>query len=556
MKKLSDFVQIAGDDASIDDVSIAGLSYDSRQCRKGWAFFAFLPISGGADGQQFIADALRSGAAAIICTRNRCTVNLAADNPSVRFIFCTNPQAQYAAWCRIFFGAPDEGLKIIGVTGTDGKTSTCIFLHRLLSAQGIRTGLLSTVSMDDGTGLCDSPYRQSTPEADQIYAFLHRCRANGVQVVIMEATSHALSPATSRLSQLRFYGAIYTTISSEHLEFHKTIADYVDCKLNLARQTTSDGFVLYPNDSPYMDRIIESFKGYRISGYDLDNLKITSQQLDHLDFHEKHQMEATVREAADCTVTETADCAVTETEDCSDSDEQASPAKSRMQAVTRFCYGPEMFLSNAIAALEAAGLIIGKPLPLSLLSNLRPIKGRMEVIRTDNGAFLIDFAHTADSYERLFSFVRRVCPGKRLIAVFSSGGRRDSVKRPRLGEIASRNCQAIILTSEDPRDEGFDRITEGIMKGIDAARAAVYFIPDRKEAIRKAAELSDSDTIALLLGKGHEKTIEFERGRKVSWDEMKALKEVLQENRQEFSQEALQESQSSMRHSSQKEVSQ
>ncbi|MGP1419329.1 MAG: Mur ligase family protein [Sphaerochaetaceae bacterium] len=538
MKKLSDFVQIAGDDApiAIADVPIAGLSYDSRQCRKGWAFFAFLPISGGADGQEFIADALKSGAAAIICTRNRYTMNLAADNPSARFIFCTNPQAQYAAWCRIFFGAPDEGLQIIGVTGTDGKTSTCAFLHQLLSAQGIRTGLLSTVSLDDGTGLCDSPYRQSTPEADQIYAFLSRCRANGVRVVIMETTSHALSPATSRLSQLRFSGAIYTTISSEHLEFHKTIADYVDCKLNLARQTISDGFVLYPNDSPYADKIIESFRGNRISGYDLDNLKITSQQLDHLDFYEKHQMEAAMRETADCAVTENADCAGGE--------EPKAPEKSRMQTLTRFCYGPEMFLSNAIAALEAAGLIIGKPLSPGLLSNLRPIKGRMEVIRTDNGTFLIDFAHTADSYERLFSFVRRVCPGKQLIALFSSGGRRDSVKRPRLGEIASRNCQAIILTNEDPRDEGFDRITSDIMRGIDAARTAVYFIPDRKEAIRKAVNLSDSDTITLLLGKGHEKTIEFEKGRKVSWDEMKALKEVLQE------------SQCSMRHLSRKEVSQ
>lgn len=538
MKKLSDFVQNAGDDApiAIADVPIAGLSYDSRQCRKGWAFFAFLPISGGADGQEFIADALKSGAAAIICTRNRRTMNLAADNPSARFIFCTNPQAQYAAWCRIFFGAPDEGLQIIGVTGTDGKTSTCAFLHQLLSAQGIRTGLLSTVSLDDGTGLCDSPYRQSTPEADQIYAFLSRCRANGVRVVIMETTSHALSPATSRLSQLRFSGAIYTTISSEHLEFHKTIADYVDCKLNLARQTISDGFVLYPNDSPYADKIIESFRGNRISGYDLDNLKITSQQLDHLDFYEKHQMEAAMRETADCAVSEAADCAGGE--------EPKAPEKSRMQTLTRFCYGPEMFLSNAIAALEAAGLIIGKPLSPGLLSNLRPIKGRMEVIRTDNGTFLIDFAHTADSYERLFSFVRRVCPGKRLIALFSSGGRRDSVKRPRLGEIASRNCQAIILTNEDPRDEGFDRITSDIMRGIDAARTAVYFIPDRKEAIRKAVNLSDSDTITLLLGKGHEKTIEFEKGRKVSWDEMKALKEVLQE------------SQCSMRHLSRKEVSQ
>lgn len=554
MKKLSDFVQIAGDDApiAIADVPIAGLSYDSRQCRKGWAFFAFLPISGGADGQEFIADALKNGAAAIICTRNRYTMNLAADNPSARFIFCSNPQAQYAAWCRIFFGAPDEGLRIIGVTGTDGKTSTCAFLHQLLSAQGIRTGLLSTVSMDDGTGLCDSPYRQSTPEADQIYAFLSRCRANGVRVVIMEATSHALSPATSRLSQLRFSGAIYTTISSEHLEFHKTIADYVDCKLNLAGQTISDGFVLYPNDSPYADKIIESFKGNRISGYDLDNLKITSQQLDHLDFYEKHKMEAAMREAADCAGTEAADCA--------GSEKPKAPAKSPMQTLTRFCYGPEMFLSNAIAALEAAGLIIGKPLSPGLLSNLRPIKGRMEVIRTDNGTFLIDFAHTADSYERLFSFVRRVCPGKRLMALFSSGGRRDSVKRPRLGEIASRNCQAIILTNEDPRDEGFDRITSDIMKGIDAARTAVYFIPDRKEAIRKAVKLSDSDSITLLLGKGHEKTIEFEKGRKVSWDEMKALKEVLQESRQEVSQEvsqeALQESQCSMRHLSQKEVSQ
>lgn len=461
---------------------VSSLCFDSRKCTADSAFFAFQSQAGGADGQQFIASAIGLGATVIICRNNEETLALSCEFPSVRFVFCPEPQAVFSRWCSLFWDEPQKKLRIIGITGTDGKTSTCDFLYQLLKNHGHRTALLSTVSMDDGKVFSDSPYRQSTPEADCIYSFLSRCVKNHVGVVVLEATSHALSHLTSRLRDIVFDGAVFTTISSEHLEFHGTLAGYVDSKLNLARQTRSDGFLVYPQDSEYAGPICHAFSGEQKSAYRTP--EVTMENLAGLVF-------------------------------------------SFSGRSFRFCYGEAIFLKNAMAALQAARFASGEDIPVSDLENLVPVKGRMKVIHSDSGDFVIDFAHTADSFQRLFSFIKTVCPGKKLTVLFSCGGHRDTVKRPKMGVLAAGYCQTIILSDEDPRDEGFEKITADILSEADTSRNRLFLIPDRKTAIRKAVQLSDRQTVTLLLGKGHEKTIELGGGVKIPWDEEQTLKEAL-----------------------------
>lgn len=470
------------------DMHINGLSYDSRNIEEGWAFFAFLPISGGKAGDEFIEDALKRGASVIICRASDSSKALQSRYPDALFITNDNPQAEYSRWCSILHDQPQKDLQIIGVSGTDGKTSTCDFLYQILCTEGLHPGLLSTVSMDDGSGKRPSPYRQSTPEAEHIFQFLSDCKSNGLKTVIMEATSHSLSHVTSRLSQITFSGAIYTTISSEHLEFHHTIENYIQCKLNLARQTDSNGFVIYPKGSLHESAIHDSFKGLDISSYSTDCYSIASRKLDETIFNE------------DCTS-------------------------------IAFCYGEDVFLQNARAALVASEKILHRPLSAAVLSTLKPVEGRMEVLRTPNGIFIIDFAHTADAYMRLMTFIAKRCPDHSITAVFSSGGNRDRNKRSKMGRIAAQFCKTMILTSEDPRDEGFEHITADLLSDTAAFSPVIYRIPDRQLAISKAVSLSTPYTVTLLLGKGHEHTIEYEKGSAISWNEKEVLLKALKEAR-------------------------
>lgn len=467
------------------------LAYDSRKVAPSSVFFAFAPMPGGRPGSDFIADAIARGAAEVVCQDSPQAREQEALHPGVRFVFAANPQAEFSR--RTALRHPEAGsLRLVGVTGTDGKTTTCNFLHQILNLAGTRAGLLSTVSLDDGTRKRPSPYRQSTPEADALYAFLSSCAGNGLGTVVLEATSHALDPRTSRLSRLVFDGAVYTSLTSEHLEFHGSLEAYIQSKLNLARQTRGGGFVLAPEGGPRNAQIRQSFPGARFGTYGVSGLRVVSR-----------------------TLTETV--------------LQAGGQEGDGKPIVRFPYGEECYLANAAGALEAARLLTGRAIDASILGRLSPVEGRMEAFPTRRGLFIIDFAHTEDSFDRLMRFVRSQRPRARMCAVFSSGGRRDTAKRARMGAVAARFCQTIILTSEDPRDEGFERITADILQGVGASGARIILEPDRREAIREAARLSTEDAVTLLLGKGHERTIEFENGRKEPWSEKAALLSALEE---------------------------
>lgn len=464
---------------------IRDITMDSRRCVKDTVFFAFPPMGHGRSGDLFIEDAISRGSRTVVCARSKDTENLARRYPDVRFLFRKSPQEEFSRRAARICGNPQQKLRIIGITGTDGKTTTAFFLYTLLKNLGIKAGILSTVYLDDGSGITDSPYRQSTPEADVLFPFLSRCARNGVDTVVLEATSHALSPRTARLGPIVFEGAVYTTISSEHLDFHGSLQAYVGDKLNLARRTRKGGFVLSPSDGTYNDMIRQACPQAVFDTYTASSVRVL-----------RRDLESTVIGAGD--------------------------GKEVM-----FPYGEEVFLQNAVGALRAASLISGRELGFGELSGIARVKGRMQVIRTGRGLFVIDFAHTADAYERLMRFVTAAEKGRKICAVVSSGGQRDIGKRAMMGRICARYCSVIIITSEDPRDEGFSPVAADILEGIGVCPARVLQIPDRTEAIRTAVKLSDARTVTLLLGKGHEKTIEFQGGKKVPWDEEAVLQEAL-----------------------------
>lgn len=496
-----------------DDCDLTTLTYDSRTCQQDCAYFAFRGIH--ADGSLYIEEAIRNGAKLIVCSEEPQIIH-----PEIHYLITDHPRRMFARFAAAWYDYPAKDMQLIGVTGTDGKSSTCDFLWQLLNACGIHAGLLGTVAMDDGSYHGQSPYRQSTPEAFKIQGFLARCKENGLRTVILETTSHALSNEYDRLAELSYHCAIYTSISSEHLEFHKTIEAYVDAKLNLARRMTSDALLVYPADNKYGKLIRKTGHQAKqvmtcavVSVAATQSLMQDSPQ-DTTVNHQRADLLATITNSnlSGCTF------------------HLSGPAwhGPKDQSYT-FPLGPAFFLKNALEALLAAGFITGIALEelVPRLQDIKPVPGRFNIIPNTLGfQIIVDFAHTADAFYNLMSQVRRLAPTSRIVAVFGAAGERDSSKRAPMGKEAARWCDSLYITDEDPRNEAPMAILQEIASGIPqelAHRRDIHLIPDRAEAIAQALRDARDGDVVLFLGKGHEQSIEYEQGRKIPWNETQMI---------------------------------
>jgi UDP-N-acetylmuramoyl-L-alanyl-D-glutamate--2,6-diaminopimelate ligase len=467
-----------------EDATIRSLCYDSRSCTEGSAFFAFGGIH--ADGMSFVDDAIGRGATCIFSERE-----VPEKHPGIIYITTDNTRSLFARMCAAWNRFPAEQLTVVGVTGTDGKTTTCEFLYQLLIAKGIRAGILGTVSMDDGTGKRPSPYRQSTPEADLLQAFLRRCVDNGLTHVILECTSHALSDRYDRLATVSYDLALVTTVTSEHLEFHGTVDAYVEAKCNLARKLARGKPFVSTTENPYLHRFLACL-GKDNDAYILHgNVPATIEETDGGRFCCK---------------------------------------ASGVEAIVDT--GLRCMAENAMLAAIAASLLTKTPLAsiLPCLSRLQPVTGRMATIENRLGLrILVDFAHTADAYRHLFPSVAQKQGSGSLVAVFGCAGERDRSKRAPMGKIAATYASHILLTEEDPRKEGNEAIFADISKGIGEAEGTapvVELVEDRKEAIGRALATARPEDTVLFLGKGHERSIEREDGT-YPWDEEKEIRAAI-----------------------------
>ncbi|WP_320130558.1 UDP-N-acetylmuramyl-tripeptide synthetase [uncultured Sphaerochaeta sp.] len=466
------------------DIFLSELCYDSRQCKKACAFFAFEGIH--TDGQQYIAQAIDNGAICIFSTKEQ-----EIKQKGILYITTPHPRSLFSRMCAAFYEYPAKGLCLIGVTGTDGKSTTCDYLYQLLQSQGLRTGLLGTISMDDGSSKQPSPYRQSTPEADSLQQFLRRCVDNGLSYVILECTSHALSKEYDRLATLAYDLAIVTTVTSEHLEFHKTLEAYLDAKCNLIRNLKPGGLFISTTDNPCLETFLSCLGA---------KSKATILHRDH-----------------SCSIGLPRDGRI----ECTLDGRQLS------LPVLLPCLA-----SNALLAALGACAILKTSLEslIPSLQNLQPVQGRMISIPNSlKLQIIMDFAHTADGYEKLFSGLPRIQATGRIIAVFGCAGERDTSKRGPMGKIAATYAQILILTEEDPRQEGNEKIFADLLEQIPAEKSKdllIEQIPDRTQAIERAFALAQPKDTLLFLGKGHEHTIEGPKGKR-PWNEEEEIKKVL-----------------------------
>jgi len=506
-KRLSEILADAPGAASLfgpasgaTDPLVTGLAYDSRDVKPGFIFFALDGVH--TDGNKFVAAAVKNGAAAVVSAREP-----EAPRPEgVAYLRAADARKAMSAVSAAFFDRPSRRLRTIGVTGTDGKSSTVYFIYQLLESRGAKAGLLSTVSFVKDRELEKNPFRQSTPEAPLIHGILDEMLAHGKEYAVVEATSHGLSERTARLLDVEFDAAVLTNVTHEHLEFHGTWEKYCDDKINLFRG---------------LDAARTARKG--IPCFGLANADDRSYPLVRAASRAPLLAYSVSRTDTDFYATEIVPDIEGTTFVLHD-----GGGSGRIRLPFPGAFNVENALASAGAAARLLGVNAADLIPA--IEALRGVKGRMSPVRAGQPfTVIVDYAHTPGAFVRLFPMVRGYTNG-RLIAVFGSGGERDTEKRPIQGGIASKYSDVVILSNEDPRGEEPMKLLEDIAAGCGELRRGrdLLLIPDRREAIRAAFDVAGPGDTVLLLGKGHEGSIILRDG-PVPWDETEVAKEILGE---------------------------
>jgi UDP-N-acetylmuramoyl-L-alanyl-D-glutamate--2,6-diaminopimelate ligase len=455
-----------------DDVEITGLAYSSRDVRPGTLFFCVRGFT--ADGHDFAPDAVERGAAALVCER---PLGLGVPElvvPSARM-------AMGPAAAR-FFGDPTAELAVVGITGTNGKTTTAFLVHHLLEADGRQTGLLGTVKQV--VGGVEEDVERTTPEAIDLQAGFRRMVEAGDQACVMEVSSHALE--LGRAAGIHFACRVFTNLTQDHLDFHETMDAYFAAKRRLFEKP---GPAVVNADDEYGRRLARELPGAVTFGIE----------------HE-----------ADYRATDVSFDVNGSRFSCDTPDgplELESPL-------------PGLFnVQNVLAALAVVrSLGVAAEAARSALATFGRVPGRFEPV--DEGqdfGVLVDYAHTPDSLENVLRAARELTDG-RLHVVFGAGGDRDRGKRPLMGAAARSGADRLIVTSDNPRNEDPEAIADQVMEG--AGPAAEREL-DRRRAIELAVDSAAPGDVVVIAGKGHEQGQEFEGGRKEPFDDVTVARDAL-----------------------------
>jgi UDP-N-acetylmuramoyl-L-alanyl-D-glutamate--2,6-diaminopimelate ligase len=502
----------AAESSSLPNPEISGLAYDSRAVQPGYLFVAIKGYH--VDGHAYIPQALARGAAAVVVDKRYAPPNLASSLPgneaTVALLPVPNSRAVLAPLAAAWYGFPGQRLGVVGITGTKGKTTTTTLVSHLLEQSGHQTGMISTVDLKIGAQQWHNTMRQSTPEALEIQHFLHTMVEAGCAYAVLEASSHGLAASWNRLGCCAFDVAVCTNVTHEHLDFHGTIEHYRRDKTRL--------FALLAEELPPAHP----------QPVHLPHVAIVNADDPH------HQM---FLDAAPPTA-QRLTYAINTPADVRGHVLEASPLGTQARIETPWGAGtltlhmPGTFnLHNAMAALSVAlSQGVGLEPALTALGQVRAIRGRMERIEAGQPFdVIVDYAHNPDSFTRVMQLMRPFTRG-RMIAVFGSAGERDHEKRPQQGAIAARYCELLVLTDEDPRGEERAAILAEIAAGAEQQGKkqgeGYLLIPDRSAAIRAAFERAQPGDLVLLLGKGHESSIEYADG-KHPWDEPDAARAAL-----------------------------
>ena len=475
----AEVVEITGDPA----VELTGLAYDSRRARRGTLFFAYPGQT--VDGHAYAAAAVDAGAVAVVCER---PLELP---PFVTQAQVVDARAAMAQAAVRFYDDPTAELRVVGITGTNGKTTTAFLVRHLLERAGVPTGLLGTVKRVVAGR--EEEVERTTPEAIDLQATFRRMVKGGERACAMEVSSHAL--ALDRSTGIRFAVVAFTNLSQDHLDFHADMEDYFQAKRRLFITDAAEASVVNLDD-PYGERLVAELEcaTFSAAGDPRADYRATD-----LRFDATGSRFVCVGPGGEVPVT--------------------MPLPGRFNVANALC---------AIAAVAPLG--VGLEQAAAALAEADRVPGRFEPVDVGQPfAVLVDYAHTPDSLDNVLRSARDVTEG-RMICVFGCGGDRDRDKRPLMGEIAARLADLAIVTSDNPRSEDPEAIVAEIVAGIEAApdaKAEVEVEVDRRMAIAHAiAAARPADTV-LIAGKGHEQGQEFEGGRKLPFDDRDVAREEL-----------------------------
>jgi UDP-N-acetylmuramoyl-L-alanyl-D-glutamate--2,6-diaminopimelate ligase len=464
------------------DVEIKSLHIDSRTVTSGSCFIA---VKGGTtDGHEFIDAAIKNGAVAIIV--EQLPVNIIE---GITYVEVADSASAAGFIAHNFYGEPSAGLKIIGVTGTNGKTTVVTILYNLFVKLGFSCGLISTVENKINETIIPSTH--TTPDAINLNALLQQMKGAGCEFVFMECSSHAIEQ--QRIAGIIFKGGVFTNITHDHLDYHKTFDEYIRVKKSWLDKLPSTAFVISNADDKRGAVMLQNTaaKKYYYS----------------------------LRTVADF---------------------KAKILENRLSGLHMIVDDKEVhfkmigeFNAYNLLAVYAVATLLGIPKEEVLLglSNIDGAEGRFdyEVSKVENVIGIVDYAHTPDALLNVLATIKKLRHGhEKIITVIGCGGNRDKAKRPLMAEVACEHSDKVILTSDNPRNEKAEDILKEMEAGINVvARRKFITIADRREAIKTAVSLSNKEDIVLVAGKGHEKYQEI-KGIKYEFDDKKVLREMFE----------------------------
>lgn len=462
------------------EITVSSITYDSREANSGSLFFAIKGTR--VDGHSFIPQIIKNGAVAVLCEDLPGNIE-----ENVTYIQVEDSSYASGIMASNWFGNPSSKLRLVGITGTNGKTTTVTLLFNLFRKLGYHVGLLSTIlnRIDDEI----IPSTHTTPDAIHLNGLLEKMIAKGCSYCFMEVSSHAI--VQNRVAGLVFTGGIFSNITHDHLDFHKTFDEYLKAKKRFFDELPFSSFALTNIDDRNGMVMLQNTKAMKHT-YSLQKMadfkgRIIESPLDglHLDF---------------------------------DGNET-------------WCRLVGKFNAYNLMAVYGASVLLGQdPVEvLTILSNLESVEGRFDYIKSPKGTIgIVDYAHTPDALQNVLETINQLRTGNEmLITVVGCGGDRDKTKRPVMARIAARLSDKVILTSDNPRSEVPEEIISEMLAGVEKENSRnVQNITDRHDAIRIACAMSRDKDVILIAGKGHEKYQEI-KGVKHPFDDKEILTKYL-----------------------------
>jgi UDP-N-acetylmuramoyl-L-alanyl-D-glutamate--2,6-diaminopimelate ligase len=481
MRLLTDILYKAGLEEIIGttNVAVSSITFDSRKIKKDSLFIA---VKGTAiDGHTFITQAIETGAIAIVCEELPET-----QLENITYVKVKNANYALGIIAANFYDNPSQKLKLVGVTGTNGKTTTVTLLYNLFKSLGYTVGLLSTVKNKINNE--EVPATHTTPDAISLNELLSKMLEKGCQYVFMEVSSHAI--VQHRVTGVIFAGGVFTNITHDHLDYHKTFDEYIKAKKIFFDNLSEDAFALTNKDDANGMVMLQNTKAHRVT-YALK----------------------------------------------SPADHKCRIIENHLNGLLLNIDNKEvwvkligMFNAYNVLAVYCTAVLLKQDATniLTALSALNSVEGRFQYLKSETGIIgIVDYAHTPDALKNVLDTIKGIRTGnEQVITLVGCGGDRDSTKRPVMAQIACQFSNKVILTADNPRSEDPEEILNQMQKGIDPVDAKKTLrISDRKEAIKTACSLAKQGDIILIAGKGHEKYQEI-KGVKHPFDDFEILKET------------------------------